>query len=67
MDKTVVRKTSLRAGEDAFFLPPNVLDSFLLLRKMNRQALLLMGKKEAPLDRGFAKKVPWRSMSMRQA
>lgn len=51
MDRTVVRKTTLKGQDEAFCLSMSVAERLKVLEELNRVGRIVAGYSDAPLDR----------------
>ena len=51
MDRTVVRKTTLKEQDEAFCLSMSVAERLKVLEELNRVGRIMTGYSDAPLDR----------------
>ena len=51
MDRTVVRKTTLKEQDEAFCLSMSVAERLKVLEELNRMGRIMAGYPDAPLDR----------------
>ena len=67
MDRTVVRKTSLRDAEDALCIGQTAEERLGILAELNRIGLAALGVADEPLRRSVARKFTFRDFTARPA
>ena len=65
MQRTVVKKSGLREADEALCAGQTVGERLAVLAELNRVGLAAIGMADAPLERGVARKFPFREFRNR--